>query len=111
MQKCGEKQDWRLIYVLIWQTGDVALPGGKVEKVDADDSATALREANEEIGLEPNLVQVVATLETFISQVLWLSLFPIWYFILHFSCSIQANYYFNMAAAPAQGCPCGRPTC
>ena len=79
MQKCGEKQDWRLIYVLIWQTGDVALPGGKVEKVDADDSATALREANEEIGLEPNLVQVVATLETFISQVLWLSLFPIWY--------------------------------
>ena len=86
MQKCGEKQDWRLIYVLIWQTGDVALPGGKVEKVDADDSATALREANEEIGLEPNLVQVVATLETFISQVLWLSLFAIWYFffVLHF---------------------------
>ena len=41
-----------------------------MEKVDADDSTTALREANEEIGLEPNLVQVVATLETFISQVL-----------------------------------------
>ena len=104
MQKCGEKQDWRLIYVLIWQTGDVALPGGKVEKVDADDSATAFREANEEIGLEPNLVQVVAALETFISQVLWLSLFPIWYFFcLTFSCSMQANYYYNMAAAPAQG--------
>ena len=79
MQKGGGKQDWRLIYVLIWQTGDVALSGGKVEKVDTDDSTTALREANEEIGLEPNLVQVVATLETFISQVLWLSLFPIWY--------------------------------
>nr|POE86072.1 isoform 2 of nudix hydrolase 15, mitochondrial [Quercus suber] len=49
--------------------GDVALLGGKVEKVDADDFATAIREANVEIGLEPNLVQVVATLETFISQV------------------------------------------
>jgi coenzyme A diphosphatase NUDT7 len=54
----------------MWQIGDVALPGGKVEEGDADDSATALREAMEEIGLEPNLVQVVATLEPFISQVL-----------------------------------------
>ncbi|KAM4078965.1 hypothetical protein ACB094_09G080100 [Castanea mollissima] len=48
--------------------GDVALPGGKVEEGDVDDYTTALREAKEEIGLEPNLVQVVATLETFISQ-------------------------------------------
>ena len=45
MQKVGGKQDWRLIYVLIWQKGDVALSGGKVEKVDTDDSTTALREA------------------------------------------------------------------
>lgn len=41
-----------------------------MEEGDADDSAAALREAMEEIGLEPNLVQVVATLEPFISQVL-----------------------------------------
>ncbi|KAG6745301.1 hypothetical protein POTOM_051952 [Populus tomentosa] len=38
--------------------GDVALPGGKMEEGDADDSATALREAMEEIGLDPHLVQV-----------------------------------------------------
>ncbi|KAB1224466.1 Nudix hydrolase 15, mitochondrial [Morella rubra] len=48
--------------------GDVALPGGKVEEGDADDSATALRETMEEIGLEPNLVQIVAYLEPSISQ-------------------------------------------
>uniref|UniRef100_A0A6M2E7B8 Nudix hydrolase domain-containing protein n=1 Tax=Populus davidiana TaxID=266767 RepID=A0A6M2E7B8_9ROSI len=48
--------------------GDVALPGGKMEEGDADDSATALREAMEEIGLDPHLVQVVANLEPFISQ-------------------------------------------
>ncbi|XP_057466122.1 nudix hydrolase 15, mitochondrial-like [Actinidia eriantha] len=48
--------------------GDVALPGGKMEEVDADDSATALREAMEEIGLDPALVEVVANLEPFISQ-------------------------------------------
>lgn len=51
------------------EAGDVALPGGKMEEGDVDDSATALREAMEEIGLDPHLVQVVANLEPFISQV------------------------------------------
>ncbi|XP_030465971.1 nudix hydrolase 15, mitochondrial-like isoform X2 [Syzygium oleosum] len=48
--------------------GDVALPGGKMEEHDKDDTATALREATEEIGLDPELVQVVANLEPFFSQ-------------------------------------------
>ncbi|KAK3444966.1 hypothetical protein EUGRSUZ_A00597 [Eucalyptus grandis] len=48
--------------------GDVALPGGKMEERDKDDAATALREATEEIGLDPELVQVVANLEPFFSQ-------------------------------------------
>ncbi|XP_056172238.1 nudix hydrolase 15, mitochondrial-like isoform X3 [Syzygium oleosum] len=50
------------------ETGDVALPGGKMEEHDKDDTATALREATEEIGLDPELVQVVANLEPFFSQ-------------------------------------------
>ncbi|KAL5550768.1 hypothetical protein UlMin_000944 [Ulmus minor] len=48
--------------------GDVALPGGKTEERDVDDSATALREAMEEIGLASSLVQIVANLEPFLSQ-------------------------------------------
>ncbi|KAF8041996.1 hypothetical protein BT93_A0557 [Corymbia citriodora subsp. variegata] len=48
--------------------GDVALPGGKMEEHDKDDATTALREATEEIGLDPELVQVVANLEPFFSQ-------------------------------------------
>ncbi|XP_050384610.1 nudix hydrolase 15, mitochondrial-like [Argentina anserina] len=48
--------------------GDVALPGGKMEESDEDESATALREAMEEIGLNSSLVQVVAKLEFFLSQ-------------------------------------------
>ncbi|KAK6943175.1 NUDIX hydrolase domain [Dillenia turbinata] len=48
--------------------GDVALPGGKMEEGDADDTETALREASEEIGLDPSLIQVVAHLEPFFSK-------------------------------------------
>ncbi|KAK3140484.1 hypothetical protein QOZ80_5AG0401650 [Eleusine coracana subsp. coracana] len=49
-------------------SGEVALPGGKVDEGDADAKATALREANEEIGLDPALVSVVAVLEPFLSK-------------------------------------------
>lgn len=40
-----------------------------MDEEDADDSATALREAKEEIGLHPSLVHVVANLKPFISLV------------------------------------------
>lgn len=49
-------------------SGEVALPGGKAEESDADDRETALREAQEEIGLDPSLVTVVAVLEPFLSK-------------------------------------------
>jgi 8-oxo-dGTP pyrophosphatase MutT (NUDIX family) len=54
-------------------TGEVALPGGKTDEGDADDAATALREAEEEIGLDPCLVTVVTSLEHFLSKVHCLS--------------------------------------
>ncbi len=42
--------------------GQIAFPGGKVEDVDADASAAALREAHEEIGLPSSGVRVLGTL-------------------------------------------------
>ena len=54
--------------------GEVALPGGKREEGDADDVETALREANEEIGLDPSLVDVVTVLEPFVTRVRYANL-------------------------------------
>ena len=43
--------------------GQVALPGGRPEPGDQDFLATALREAEEQVGLSPSRVDVLATLE------------------------------------------------
>ena len=47
--------------------GDVALPGGRVEPGDADAAAAALREATEEVALDPVAagVRIIGELETF----------------------------------------------
>jgi len=43
--------------------GEVSLPGGAVDATDASPQAAALREAWEEVGLEPSLVTIAGTLD------------------------------------------------
>ncbi len=45
--------------------GQISFPGGRVELTDADATATALREAHEEIGLEAAHVDVLGALPTY----------------------------------------------
>jgi 8-oxo-dGTP pyrophosphatase MutT (NUDIX family) len=43
-------------------SGQIAFPGGKVDRTDADVVAAALREAEEEVGLAADFVQILGTL-------------------------------------------------
>jgi 8-oxo-dGTP pyrophosphatase MutT (NUDIX family) len=44
--------------------GQIAFPGGKIEAGDADAAAAALREAQEETGLQPRYVRLLGKLKT-----------------------------------------------
>lgn len=46
-------------------SGQVAFPGGKRDDTDRDAAHTALREAQEEVGLDPALVEVIGTMPTY----------------------------------------------
>lgn len=48
-------------------SGQIAFPGGKADEGDADASATALREAQEEVGLDPAFVQVLGVMPHYVT--------------------------------------------
>jgi len=48
--------------------GQIAFPGGKVDEGDPSPRATALREANEEIGLGEDRVEIVGTLDQYLTS-------------------------------------------
>ncbi len=48
-------------------SGQIALPGGKLDASDADATAAALRETFEEIGLPPERIEVLGTLPVYVT--------------------------------------------
>ncbi len=48
-------------------SGQIAFPGGKLDETDADARAAALRETYEEVGLEPDFVEILGQLPIYIT--------------------------------------------
>ena len=64
--------DWHLLLTrrtdtLMEHSGQVAFPGGTAEPEDSTLEDTALREAREEIGLEPTHVHILGRLDSFVT--------------------------------------------
>jgi 8-oxo-dGTP pyrophosphatase MutT (NUDIX family) len=66
-----QAEAWHLLYIRRTEqasdrhSGEVAFPGGRCEPGDAGVVATALREAREEVGLDPGPVQILGSLRPF----------------------------------------------
>lgn len=61
------ENDWSVLYIQRAidghaHSGQIGFPGGKKEKMDVDLMATALREAQEEIGIDPTSIEIIGAL-------------------------------------------------
>ena len=45
--------------------GQISFPGGRIDAADADATAAALREAEEEVGIPPDRVEIIGRLDTY----------------------------------------------
>ena len=68
-------------------TGEQCLPGGNREAGDSTPAQTALREAEEEVGLDPRLAEVVSTLPAVASG--WMNLICVTPVVCFLKCKVE----------------------
>jgi 8-oxo-dGTP pyrophosphatase MutT (NUDIX family) len=59
-----------------FHAGQIGFPGGKKEKTDIDIASTAVREASEEIGIQPSLIRILGALSPLFVQVSGFMIYP-----------------------------------
>jgi 8-oxo-dGTP pyrophosphatase MutT (NUDIX family) len=59
-----------------FHAGQISFPGGKVEKEDISAEMTALREAREEVGIDPSVVEILGKLSDFYLEISQFSIQP-----------------------------------
>ncbi len=57
--------------------GQVSFPGGKIEPFDANPEAAALREAQEEVGLDPAQVEILGRMDDYVLTVTQFHISPV----------------------------------
>ncbi|VAW24361.1 Hypothetical nudix hydrolase YeaB [hydrothermal vent metagenome] len=64
-------------YTMKHHAGQIALPGGQIDETDTDEIVAALREANEEIGVDSNTVEVIGHLSGLYVSISRFSIYPV----------------------------------
>ncbi|MBM6616633.1 NUDIX hydrolase [Bacillus suaedaesalsae] len=66
-------EEWHILFevrsfTMRRQPGDISFPGGRIDPTDATPLAAALRETHEELGVEPNKVNIVGNLNPYVAS-------------------------------------------
>ena len=68
-----EDGEWHVLFevralTMRKQPGDISFPGGKIDETDASPLAAALRETHEELGVDPQSIQLMGHLSPFVTS-------------------------------------------
>jgi 8-oxo-dGTP pyrophosphatase MutT (NUDIX family) len=67
-----ERDEWQVLLTkrtdhLNHHAGQVSFPGGRADAVDVSPLHTALRETEEEVGIQPELIEIIGVIEPFLT--------------------------------------------